>query len=100
VQKRTPTTLLHTETNGCAAQQINFANQISSSKGACRSVDLEIHRTLWKPEIHYRVYISPLLGPSLHKFNPVHTTHYSGFLSHRLILLYLLGLRLRNGVLL
>lgn len=75
----------HPVTTGCFDQQTYFVNHILSSGAGCLSVVDEIHRTSWKPEIHYPVCNTLLLVPFLPKFNPFHTTHSSRFLSDRLI---------------
>jgi hypothetical protein len=50
------------------------------------SADQEIHGTLWKPKVHYRLHKSPPLEPIPSQFNPVHTHIFTLFLRFVLIL--------------
>jgi ketopantoate reductase len=61
VQKGTKITLFYAETAVLIKKLASLIRYFSSCGGRL-SVDHEIRRTLWKPEIHSRVYNSLLLN--------------------------------------
>ena len=51
------------------------------------SLSQEVHRTLGKPKLHYRIHKTPPPVPSLRKINPVHASS-SNFLKMHFNILF------------